>query len=153
MPGTPRTPEAAGQHHYNPNYLPSAPGPIPPRNRLLLEAGGSANVINQNDTASQRFPRDERPRSSDQGLNLIYGNVAARTLPRRQYQERFAASYVTGSHNFKTGFWYRTSETAISRTRAATSGMHGTGVEYRFSTPRAQPDHARWMRHGISRRA
>ena len=49
-PGARRTPESAGEHHYNPQYLPSASWTYPATNRILIEAGGSANVINQNDT-------------------------------------------------------------------------------------------------------
>ena len=67
------------------------------------KAAVTAYIINQND---KREPGVE-PRTdiqiTDQGLNLMYGNIPTRTLPRRQYQGRFAVSHVTGSHSFKTG--------------------------------------------------
>ena len=110
-PGTLRTPEAAGQHHYNPNGLPSASWTYPATNRLLFEAGLSMNIFTnqgkrQPETGTAIMP------ITDTGLNLVYGsrgdqlgnNGGSYTIfKRRQYHERFAVSYVTGSHAFKAG--------------------------------------------------
>jgi hypothetical protein len=41
-------------------------------------------VINQNDIREPGFP-ETNIQITDQGLNLIYGNIPTRTLPRRQY--------------------------------------------------------------------
>ena len=135
-PGTRRTREAAGQHHYSPNYLPSYAWTYPATNRILIEAGGSANILNQHDIREPDFNR-ETVQIMDQGLNLIYGNVAERTLPRRQFQERFAVSYVTGSHNFKTGLTHRYVRIGDIENLGHDLYMNNTGYEYRFSTAHA----------------
>ena len=68
----------------------------------------------------------------DQGLNLTYGNVATRTVPRRQSQERFAMSVITGRHNFKAGFNAR--RTSQGNPSLGFDGeMNGPGVDYRFN--------------------
>ena len=96
------TPEAAGPHKYYPNYLPSVAWTYPATSNILLEAGVSLQALDQNDTREEGWD-DTSYRIPDQGLNLTYGNVATRTIPRRQFQQRFAMSYLTGSHQFKTG--------------------------------------------------
>ncbi len=135
---TPLSPEATGEHRYNPNYLGSLAWTLPASNRLLLEAGLTVNSSNQNDTSTGQGLKynpyeisQNDIRIEDQGLNLIYGSVPSRNLPRRQYQERFALSYVTGSHNFKTGVGVR--QTIIG-TVADDLWQSGTGVQYRLST-------------------
>ena len=130
---TPLAPEATGPHFYNPNYLSTVTWTFPASNRLLLEAALNANGTNQVDKSvpdvSQMAIRIE-----DQGLNLIYGSVPSRTLPRRQYQERFSASYVTGSHNFKTGVAVRQTLLGDIAHTGHDLLMNGTGVQYRLSS-------------------
>src|SRR5882672_5020390 len=99
-PGARRTPEATGEHHYIPNYLSSASWTNPVTNRILLEAGTTIYVINQNDKREPGFPQTNI-QITDQGLNLIYGNIPTRTLPRRQYLNRFAVSRVTASETVR----------------------------------------------------
>jgi hypothetical protein len=130
-PGVRRTPEAAGPHHYNPNYLPSATWTYPATNRILIEAGGSANVINQHDTREPGVSRTDI-QVTDQGLNLVYGNVATRTLPRRQYQGRFAVSHVTGSHSFKSGLNLRHVRIGDIDRLGYDLWMHNGSINYRF---------------------
>jgi len=130
-PGARRTPEAAGPHHYNPNYVPSYAWTYPATDRFLIEAGGSANVINQHDKRETGFPQTNI-QVTDQGLNLIYGNIPTRTLPRRQYQERFAVSYVTGSHNFKTGVNVRHVRIGDIDKLGHDLWMHNGSINYRF---------------------
>ena len=101
-PGARRTPEATGEHHYDPHYLSSASWTNPVTSRILLEAGTTIYVINQNDKREPGFP-ETNIQITDQGLNLIYGNIPTRTLPRRQYLNRFAVSRVTASHTVKAG--------------------------------------------------
>jgi hypothetical protein len=132
LPGQLRTPEASGPHHYNPNYAPSAIWTNPATNRLLFEGGGSAQVIYQHDTREPGFGPSNY-RITDQALNLVYGNVGTRDLPRWQYQGRFSASYVTGSHNFKTGFSVRQTRQGDIRNLGHDGDMNGPGVDYRFS--------------------
>src|ERR1043166_4469856 len=101
-PGARRTPEATGEHHYDPHYLSSVSWTNPATSRILLEAGTTIYVINQNDKREPGFSQNNI-QVTDQGLNLIYGNIPTRTLPRRQYLYRFAVSRVTASHTVKTG--------------------------------------------------
>lgn len=130
-PGARRTPEAAGPHHYNPNYVPSYAWTYPATNRILVEAGGSANIINQHDKREPGFPATNI-QILDQGLNLMYGNIPTRTLPRRQYQERFAVSYVTGSHSFKTGVNLRHVRIGDIDRLGHDLWMHNGSINYRF---------------------
>ena len=105
----PDTPEAAGEHHYDPNYNPAFSWTSTLSNRILIEAGVSAQNLDQNDTRAGGLSGNEQGsdliiRITDQGLNLSYGApTATRSVPRRQYQERFALSYITGSHSVKVG--------------------------------------------------
>src|SRR5688500_9058404 len=48
-PGVRRTPEAGGPHHYNPNYIPTASWTFPATNRMMFDAGFSAQIVNQHD--------------------------------------------------------------------------------------------------------
>ncbi len=136
----PRAPEATGEHRYNPNYLPSASWTYPASNRVLLEAGFVMLAHNQNDTSNTHLPYGlpDVPqtdiRIQDQGLNLIYGSVPSRTLPRRQYQTRFSVAYLTGSHNFKSGVQLRNAKIGDIENLGHDLLMHGTAVQYRLST-------------------
>lgn len=130
-PGVRRTPEAAGPHHYNPNYVPSVAWTYPATSRVLLEAGSSANIINQHDKREPGFPQTNI-QVLDQGLNLMYGNIPTRTLPRRQYQERFAVSYVTGSHSLKTGINLRHVRIGDIQRLGHDLWMHNGSINYRF---------------------
>jgi len=130
-PGVRRTPEASGPHHYNPNYIPHASWTYPATSRVLLEAGFSAQIINQHDKREPGFPR-ENIQITDQGLNLSYGNIPTRALPRRQYQERFGLSYVTGSHNFKTGVTLRDVTIGAIDKLGSDLWMHNGSKTYRF---------------------
>ena len=128
---TRRTPEAAGPHHYNPNYIPNLSWTFPATNRLLLEAGGSLQAHNQHDKREPGWDHTSY-RITDQALNLIYGNVATRVLPRRQYQEKFAVSYVTGTHAFKAGINVRQARIGNIKELGHDGLMHGTAVDYQF---------------------
>jgi hypothetical protein len=71
--GTPRTPEAAGPHQYDPNYGVNITWTHPATNQILLEAGGSAQIQNQNDIrepgwdASSYRITDQGPATSRRG--------------------------------------------------------------------------------------
>jgi hypothetical protein len=131
--GTRLTPEAAGEHHYNPNYTASLSWTRPVTNRLLIEGGEGTQANNQDDTRITEWNNPNFYRITDQALNLTYGNVATRTLPRRQHQGRFAVSYVTGSHQFKTGVTFRHTTIGNIDKLGNDPDMHGTAVDYRFS--------------------
>jgi hypothetical protein len=64
---------------------------------------------------------------------MIYGNVATRTLPRRQYHQRASMSYLTGAHQFKTGFSVRQIKQGDIERLGHDGDMHGTAVDYRFN--------------------
>ncbi len=131
--GTRVTPEAAGEHHYDPNYTASLSWTRPVTNRLLVEGGEGTQVNNQDDTRIKGWNSPNAFRITDQALNLTYGNVATRTLPRRQHQGRFAVSYVTGSHQFKTGVTFRHTTIGNVDKLGNDLDMHGTAVDYRFN--------------------
>ena len=112
--GIPTAPEATAQHTYNPQAIPTLSWTYPVTNRVLIDAGASANIQHQ---VNKRQPGvgTDTIQVTDQGLNYRYGSRANAlttagsyiTVPRWQYQQRFAVSYVTGSHNFKTGMSLR----------------------------------------------
>ncbi|PYR81009.1 MAG: hypothetical protein DMF87_06805 [Acidobacteria bacterium] len=131
--GTRLTPEAAGEHHYDPNYTASLSWTRPVTNRLLVEGGEGTQVNNQDDTRIEGWNNPGFYRITDQALNLTYGNVATRTLPRRQHQGRVAVSYVTGTHQFKTGVTFRHTTIGNIDKLGNDPDMHGTAVDYRFN--------------------
>ena len=130
-PGPRRTPEAAGPHHYGPHYLSSASWTFPATSRILLEAGTTVYVIDQNDKREPGFPQTNI-QITDQGLNLIYGNVPTRTLPRRQYLNRFAVSRVTASHTVKAGVTVRQVRIGDIKNLGDDLWMHNGSINYRF---------------------
>jgi hypothetical protein len=67
-PGTRRTPEASGPHHYNPHYLPSASWTYPATTRILFEGGVTAYIINQLDKRDRGVSQNDI-QITDQGLN------------------------------------------------------------------------------------
>jgi len=130
-PGPRRTPEAAGPHHYDPHYLSSASWTYPATNRILLEAGTTIYVINQNDKREPGFPQTNI-QITDQGLNLIYGNIPTRTLPRRQYLNRFAVSRITASQTVKAGVTVRQVRIGDIANLGHDLWMHNGSINYRF---------------------
>ncbi|MBI2186464.1 MAG: carboxypeptidase regulatory-like domain-containing protein [Acidobacteria bacterium] len=110
-PGVIPAPESTGQHHYNPNFMPVASWTYPMTNRILFEAGASGNIHHQ---TTKRIPgvTPDMIQITEQARNFKYGSRANSLAvggsyshnPRRLYQGRAAVSYVTGTHNFKTGF-------------------------------------------------
>ena len=104
-PSAPKpAPEALDDHHYNPNYLPLVSWSYPATNRLLFEAGASAIIMTIN---TQRLP-ETGPTNlaiTDLATNSTWGSRARPYVLsfNKQYQQRFAMSYITGSHAFKTG--------------------------------------------------
>jgi hypothetical protein len=99
--------EAYGsQYRFEPNRLFQVTWNSPVTSRLLLEAGAAA-TISQWNTYYQMGVTDEIIPISDIGIGLQYGaNTTFIGHPnnRDRYTERASLSYVTGSHNFKTGF-------------------------------------------------
>ena len=125
------TPEAGGPHRYDPNYTASANWTNTISNRFLLEAGHGTQNNNQVDEREPGWDNTQY-RITDQGLNLTYGNVATRTIVRKQNQERFVVSYVTGSHQFRTGVNVRFTTIGNIEELGHDLEMHGPAVNYQF---------------------
>ncbi len=103
-------PEAVGEHHYDPLFLSLVTWTYPATNRLLIEAAASANRYFRNSKREPGVGLDDIA-VTDTGLNLIYGSRATSLSTAGSYgtfqdwrdHQRFAVSYITGSHSFKTG--------------------------------------------------
>jgi hypothetical protein len=101
------SPEAVAYSNWKPNYLAQAVWRSTVTNRLLLEAG----VLFYNfDWPTQRQPDTPSNAYSytEQSTGLIWGAPAAIVGDNasHQFNTRFTASYVTGSHALKFGFSY-----------------------------------------------
>ena len=105
------TPEAVGAHNYKVNYLPLVAWTYPATNRLLIEAGASANVFNNNTLRTDESVGLDTIGITELSTNFRYGSRALglthaqgyRVQHNRQYRQRVSMSYITGSHAFKTG--------------------------------------------------
>jgi hypothetical protein len=103
-------PEAAGEHHYDPQYLSLLQYTYPVTNRFLLEVYLSRNSYHRNQTrqttAADAVTGYDAIAVVDNGLNLNYNSRQSGYQQQNddRNHERVAMSYVTGSHNFKAGF-------------------------------------------------
>jgi hypothetical protein len=105
------TPEAVGAHNYKVNYLPLVAWTYPVTSRLLIEAGASANVFNNNTLRTDESVGRDTIGITELSTNFRYGSRALglthaqgyRVQHNRQYRQRVSMSYITGSHAFKTG--------------------------------------------------
>src|SRR5437773_7316046 len=95
-----RAPEAAAEHHYDPQYMPVASYTYPLTSKFLVEASGSMNSYQRN---QKRLPETGVDAISvvDQALNLEYGSrrTGYQILHDYRYHARFGGSDITGSHN------------------------------------------------------
>jgi hypothetical protein len=113
------TPESRGLHVYNPQYLPLISWTYPVTNKLLLEAGYSENVLDEDSRRQDNLKRDgtlvgpNDIRVTDLALNVVYGsdannNIWSGSYTRRfvtKYNSRVSASYITGTHSLKVGYF------------------------------------------------
>ncbi|MBI2186039.1 MAG: TonB-dependent receptor [Acidobacteria bacterium] len=105
------TPEAVGAHNYKVNYLPLVSWTYPATNRLLIEAGASANVFDNNTLRTDPSVGLDTIAITELSGNFRYGSRALglthaqgyRVQHNRQYRQRVSMSYITGSHAFKVG--------------------------------------------------
>jgi len=105
------TPEAVGAHNYKVNYLPLVTWTYPATNRLLIEAGASANVFDNNTLRTDPSVGLDTIAITELSGNFRYGSRALgvshaqgyRVQHNRQYRQRVSMSYITGSHAFKAG--------------------------------------------------
>jgi len=109
--GVQGTPEAVGAHNYKVNYLPLVTWTYPATNRLLIEAGASANVFDNNTLRTDPSVGQDTIAITELSGNFRYGSRALgvshaqgyRVQHNRQFRQRMSVSYITGSHAFKTG--------------------------------------------------
>jgi hypothetical protein len=97
-------PESTLGYHFDPDALYQGSWTSPRTSRLLLEAGAGA--------ALQSWPQEMQPgvtadhisiteQSTGMTYNAAANYAAVQDVPR--FTQRFSLSYVTGTHNFKTG--------------------------------------------------
>ena len=104
------TPEAATEHEYEPAFNVTGTWTYPATNRMLLMFAGGANQITQQNLRGEGVDINSI-QITEQSLDLKYGAAygptaggsSYSTLPRRQYHQQFSLTYVTGSHNLRTG--------------------------------------------------
>ena len=120
-------PEAVQAYHFRPGGLYQASWNAPATNKLLFEAVAS---YTQNDWPNYLQPGVSRDDVSilEQSTNIRYNAKATYLGPNvnDRYGQRFAVSYVTGSHAFKAGLG-----TEEGRRKVGTFVNHD--VNYRFN--------------------
>jgi len=97
--------EASGGYRFDPNLFMQATWNAPVTSRLLLDAGIGASISQWNQFW-QPGVQANTIRITDQGLGLNYGaqdHYRAHPNFTNRKSQRFSATYVTGSHTFKTG--------------------------------------------------
>jgi hypothetical protein len=112
---------------FQPNRLFQATWNSPVTSKLLLEAGSAATISTWNMYYNPGVTNDIIS-ITDTGLGISYGSPTSylgHPNSRDRYSYRASLSYVTGSHNFKTGF---SNDTPITRTYYHTNGF----VNYTF---------------------
>jgi hypothetical protein len=137
------TPEAATAHKYEPNYNLTATWTYPATNRLLFMFAGGANHITQLNTRGDDVTKTSI-QVTEQSLDLKYGaaygatagGASYSTLPRRQYHQQFSVTYVTGSHNFKSGLAVREVRTGANDKYGNDVYMANQAILYTFNNQR-----------------
>jgi Carboxypeptidase regulatory-like domain len=130
------SPEAAGEHHYNPQFMSMLNYTYPVTNRLLIQADVMRQAYHRTQTR-QFGGTDARVTVNDiavtdLGLNLNYGSRATgyQATPDDRWHERLAVSYVTGSHNFKAGV--DLNEFSIGRRTYTDANLINQAISYTF---------------------
>ena len=123
-----RAQEASAGYRFDPNRLIQFTWTSTQTSRLLLEAGGTAAISQWN---SFQMPGVEptHVEVNDVGRGVQFGGYAfQRGDPNNtdRYSQRFSLSYVTGSHNFKTGVQVEELVDNVYR-------FHNQNVAYRFT--------------------
>jgi hypothetical protein len=94
------------QYIFEPNRLVQVAWTSPVTSKLLLEAGAAATISQWNVPYPPGVTNDVTA-VTDTGLGISYGSpgtFSGHPNGRDRYTQRASLSYVTGSHNFKTGF-------------------------------------------------
>ncbi|MBI4885609.1 MAG: TonB-dependent receptor [Acidobacteria bacterium] len=137
------TPEAATAHEYEPNFNVTTTWTYPATNRLLVTFAGGANHITQTNTRGEGVDENSI-QITEQSLDLKYGaaygpaagGASYSSLPRRQYHQQFSATYVTGSHNLKTGLNLREVRTGDNDKYGRDLFMANRAILYTFNNQR-----------------
>ncbi len=110
------SPEAAGDDLYEPNWRAQVGWTFPVTSKLLLEAGGTVVeglVVRRltggtyDDISVLDIARNYRYGSAGGPITLFPQAWGPRASAFGQFNTRFVASYVTGSHAFRAGVQYR----------------------------------------------
>jgi hypothetical protein len=138
-------PEAVGAHVYGPNTLPLLTWTYVASDKLLVEAGASANIF-YNNTKRRPGVDTQVIQVTDLDRNIRYGSRATglthaggyRVQFNRQYHQQVSMSYVTGSHNFKVGFNYDDYREGLpDRTNDANQINQARSYTFRGRTPQS----------------
>lgn len=124
------SPEAAHRRIYKPNNVPQASWSFPATNRLLFEAGVTARIFNWVNTPAE-------PDITTLSISVLEQSTNFRYRAAPNYGEhlssgadqRFAVSYITGTHAIKTGI-------QIHETWIRHEDMPGSALQYTFSNGR-----------------
>ena len=137
------TPEAATEHEYEPDYNVTGTWTYPMTSRMLLTAAGGTNHITQTNKRGEGVDVNSI-QITEQSLDLKYGAAygataggsSYSTLPRRQYHQQFAVTYVTGTHNFKSGVNLREVATGDNAKYGSDLFMANRAILYTFNNQR-----------------
>ena len=103
--GTPTAPEAAHYRKYFPNNVPQASWSFPATNRLLVEAGASARIFIWTNMPEPGVTENTISITESSNNFLYHAAPNYGEHLSTQANQRFAVSYITGSHAFKTGLF------------------------------------------------
>jgi hypothetical protein len=111
--------------------------------RMLLTAAGGTNHITQTNKRGEGVDVNSI-QITEQSLDLKYGAAygataggsSYSTLPRRQYHQQFAVTYVTGTHNFKSGVNLREVSTGDNEKYGSDLFMANRAILYTFNNQR-----------------
>jgi len=127
--GTPTAPEAAHYRKYFPNNVPQATWSFPATNRMLLEAGVSARLFNWRNMPEPGVTANTISITESSNNFLYHAAPNYGEHLSTQANQRFAFSYITGSHAFKVGV------TVLQEWRRQTDDPN-LGVTYQFRNGR-----------------
>ena len=127
--GTPTAPEAAHFRKYFPNNVPQASWSFPATNKLLFEAGVSARIFIWTNMPEPGVTENTISITESSNNFLYHAAPNYGEHLSTQANQRFAVSYITGSHAFKTGLF------VLQEWRRQTDDPN-LGVTYQFRNGR-----------------
>jgi hypothetical protein len=143
------TPEASTAHEYEPNFNAFLTWTYPATNRVLVTAAGGMNQVSQTnyrgyDEELFDMVTNQSYQITEQSLDLRYGAAygataggsSYSTIVRKQFHQQTSLSYVTGSHNFKTGLNFRKFVTGDHEKYGRDLYMANLAIAYTFNNQR-----------------